>query len=216
MRTLFIPARLKARIDENSILKQSRRLPKELAVAYSVQYYEPADKIREILSKKHRITGFIQVLGCSKPVFPKNTKAILLISDGKFHSRNFYINQYHKFDVSGLTLDKFAAAVPIRLKYDVEVAGSYSFLDRFIDTYLTAKPFGAASDMVQRVPIAGKVLTGADRSLYAVYFRFRGLCGYQHRGTKKAARLERLTYKELPKAHQELFKKSFSLEKAPG
>lgn len=138
------------------------------------------------------------------------------ISEGKFHSRNFYIKQYHKFDVSGLTLDKLTAAVPIRLKYDVDVAGSYSFLNRSIDTYLTAKPFGAASDIVQRVPIAGKVLTGEDRSLYAAYFRFRGLCGYQHRGTEEAARLDRLTYRELPKPHQELFKKLVPREKAPG
>ena len=138
------------------------------------------------------------------------------ISDGKFHSRNFDIKQYHKFDVSGLTLDKLTAAVPIRLKYDVEAAGSYSFLDRSIDVYLMAKPFGAASDIVQRVPIAGKVLTGEDQSLYAAYFRFRGLCGYQYRGTEKAARLDRLTYRELPKTVPELLKKSFAREEAPG
>jgi len=138
------------------------------------------------------------------------------ISDGKFHSRNFYIKQYHKFDVSGLTLDKLTAAVPIRLKYDVEATGSYSFLDRSIDTYLMAKPFGAASNIVQRVPIAGKVLTGEDQSLYAAYFRFQGICGYRHRGTEKAARFHRLTYRELPKTQQNIFKKSVPYEKAPG
>lgn len=138
------------------------------------------------------------------------------ISDGKFHSRNFYIQQYHKFDVSGLTLDKLTAAVPIRLKYDVEVAGSYDFLNRSIDTYLVAKPFGMTSDMVQKVPIAGKVLTGEDRSLYAAYFRFRGLSGYEYRGTEKAVRLHRLAYKDVPKTYQEIFKKAITQEKAPG
>jgi len=84
MKTLFIPAKIKAEVNAKKI--QSLKLPKNVAIAYSVQYEDYAEKIRDILSKNHRITQFIQILGCSKPSFPKNTKSILLISDGKFHA----------------------------------------------------------------------------------------------------------------------------------
>ena len=49
------------------------------------QYEDIALKIKDFLSKDHKITSFIQILGCSKPNFSKNTQAVLLITDGKFH-----------------------------------------------------------------------------------------------------------------------------------
>jgi len=84
MKTLFIPAKINSEINEKKI--QSLKLPKDIAIAYSIQYKDISEKVKKILSKKHKITLFIQVLGCSKPKFPKNTKAILLISSGKFHA----------------------------------------------------------------------------------------------------------------------------------
>lgn len=84
MKTIFIPARIKSEINKKKI--SQLKLPKNIAIAYSIQYSETASRIREILSKKHKITSFVQVLGCSKPNFPKNTDAILLISSGKFHA----------------------------------------------------------------------------------------------------------------------------------
>lgn len=85
-KTLFIPAKLKPRIIEGNILKISSKLPKNIAIAYSIQYGQIAKQIKEILKKKHKITKFLQVFGCSKPHLPKTTKAILLISSGKFHA----------------------------------------------------------------------------------------------------------------------------------
>ncbi len=86
VKTIFIPAKINSDINVNKI--QSLKLPKNIAIAYSIQYRNIALKIKENLqkSKKHKITGFIQVLGCSQPVFPKETQAILLISSGKFHA----------------------------------------------------------------------------------------------------------------------------------
>lgn len=81
---MHIPAKIKTEINIKKI--QSLQLPKNIAIAYSIQYKENAEKIRKILSGTHKITGFIQVLGCSKPKFPKNTDAILLISSGRFHT----------------------------------------------------------------------------------------------------------------------------------
>ncbi|MCK9596870.1 2-(3-amino-3-carboxypropyl)histidine synthase subunit [Candidatus Pacearchaeota archaeon] len=84
MKTLFIPAKVKSAINIKKI--ESLKLPKNITIAYSVQYEETALKIKQILSKKHNITDFVQVLGCSKPRFSKTAQAILLISSGEFHA----------------------------------------------------------------------------------------------------------------------------------
>lgn len=84
MKQLFIPAKVKSEINKKKI--SELKLPKSIAIAYSIQYKEVASQIQKILSKNHNITNFIQVLGCSKPKFSKDTKAVLLISSGKFHA----------------------------------------------------------------------------------------------------------------------------------
>ena len=85
MKTLFIPAKIKSKVNEKKISLISNKLPKNIVVAYSVQYENQAKKIKNILSKNHKIVQFVQVLGCSKINFPKNTDAVLLVSSGKFH-----------------------------------------------------------------------------------------------------------------------------------
>lgn len=84
MKTIFIPAKINSHLDLSKI--KFPNLPKKIAIAYSIQYQEIASEIKRILSKNHEITNFIQVLGCSKPQFSKDTKAVLLISSGKFHA----------------------------------------------------------------------------------------------------------------------------------
>ncbi len=84
MKTLFIPVKINSEVNERKI--QSLKLPESIAIAYSIQYKDIAFKIKEILSKRNEITEIVQVLGCSKPKFSKNTKAILLISSGEFHA----------------------------------------------------------------------------------------------------------------------------------
>lgn len=83
MKTLFIPATINSEINIKKI--QQLKLPKKIAIAYSIQYKEIALEIKKIISENHYITSFIQVLGCSRPKF-KDTKAILLISSGEFHA----------------------------------------------------------------------------------------------------------------------------------
>ncbi len=86
MKTLFVPAKIKSRVNKSKILEISKKLPKNIAIAYSIQYKDIASEIKKIFSKIHKITKLVQVLGCSKPNFPKNTQAVLLISSGKFHA----------------------------------------------------------------------------------------------------------------------------------
>ena len=85
MKTIFIPAKIKSKVHKPKIFSLSKKLPKNIAIAYSIQYQNQAREIKNIFSKNHKITKFIQVLGCSKPRFSKTTQAILLLSDGKFH-----------------------------------------------------------------------------------------------------------------------------------
>jgi len=84
MKTLFIPAKINSEINSKKI--SELKLPINIAIAYSIQYKEFAEKIRKILSQKHKITSVTQVLGCSSPKFPQETEAILLLSSGKFHA----------------------------------------------------------------------------------------------------------------------------------
>jgi 2-(3-amino-3-carboxypropyl)histidine synthase len=86
MKTLFIPAKIKSSVNEKAIQEISEKLPKSLAIAYSIQYQDTAKEIKKILSKNHEITSFLQILGCSKPNFSKSTKAVLLIGSGRFHA----------------------------------------------------------------------------------------------------------------------------------
>ena len=86
MKTLFLPAKIKSKVNKSKIFSLSKKLPEKIAITYSIQYQDIAFEIKNILSKEKKITKFIQVLGCSKPNFPKNTQAILLIGSGRFHA----------------------------------------------------------------------------------------------------------------------------------
>lgn len=64
-------------------------LPKTLLLVYSIQYKSLAQEIKTQLSKQgFKITGFQQVLGCTK-LASKN--AILLIGSGQFHAVNLAV-----------------------------------------------------------------------------------------------------------------------------
>ncbi len=86
IKTLFIPTQKKLKANKLKILEISKQLPKNIAIAYSVQFKNLANEIKKILSKNHNITKTIQVLGCSNPKFQKQTQAILLIGSGRFHA----------------------------------------------------------------------------------------------------------------------------------
>ena len=82
MKTLYIPTKSKRELDKSVVSEISKKLSGPIAIAYSIQYNSQAEELKKILKPFF----FTQVLGCSKPKFPKSTKAVLLISDGKFHA----------------------------------------------------------------------------------------------------------------------------------
>ena len=87
METLFIPAKVKSKVNKLRINSISRQLPKKIFITYSIQYKETALEIKKILSKEHKVLEIVQVLGCSKIDFSKNLpEAILYVGSGKFHA----------------------------------------------------------------------------------------------------------------------------------
>lgn len=83
---LFVPAYKKSEINLDFISKQIDKIPKPFFLAYSIQFKEIAESIKKSFDKKD-LTGFSQILGCSKPQIPEGSdkKAILLIGSGRFH-----------------------------------------------------------------------------------------------------------------------------------
>ena len=86
MKTLFIPVKSKLKLDELIINDLSKKLPKNIAIAYSIQFKDIAFEIKNQLKDTHDVRIILQVLGCSNPKFSKEIQAILLISNGKFHA----------------------------------------------------------------------------------------------------------------------------------
>ncbi len=114
MKTLFIPAKVKANINKSKIKSLSKKLPKNIAIAYSVQYQDIAFEIKRLLP--NNVTKIIQVLGCSKPSFPKTTQAVVLIGSGKFHALSLahathlpiYILEHNKLSkITKLEIESF-------------------------------------------------------------------------------------------------------------
>jgi 2-(3-amino-3-carboxypropyl)histidine synthase len=86
--SLYIPA-IQKNLDIQLSKSQIAKLPTSLFLAYSIQYKELAKQIKyQLQSNKIKIQKFQQVLGCSKV---KTDLPILLISTGKFHAQNLYL-----------------------------------------------------------------------------------------------------------------------------
>lgn len=86
MKTMFFPVKFRNSISSSELRSISKSLPKKLAIAYSIQYLDFAENLKKELFKNHKILNFIQILGCSKPVFSKEIEGVLIISDGRFHA----------------------------------------------------------------------------------------------------------------------------------
>ncbi len=86
MKTEFISAIIKREPNYEEVVSLvDKKIPeKKLALCYSNQFIEIAKKVGNLLEGK--IIQRVQVLGCSRPKFSKDVKAILIIGQGKFHS----------------------------------------------------------------------------------------------------------------------------------
>lgn len=85
---LYIPA-IQKNLNINLEKSQIAKFPKTLFLAYTLQYKTLTQSIKKQLQQNNiKIQKFQQVLGCTKI---KTKLPILLISTGKFHAQNLYL-----------------------------------------------------------------------------------------------------------------------------
>ncbi len=86
MKTIFVSAKIKKEPDYEEVkdLVNEKIPERNLSICYSNQFIDIAKKLEGILGK--RVVHRSQVLGCSRPKFPKEVEAILIVGQGKFHS----------------------------------------------------------------------------------------------------------------------------------
>jgi len=139
MKILFIPAKRKIDL-EKSLLKEIENLPKKIAICYSIQYHNLAKEIKEKLNNKE-IAFFSQILGCSNPKFPKNTGAILLIGEGKFHSVSLeYESKIPVYLIEEKKLKRISDFDVKKMKKNEKVAYSNYLFQEKIGILITNKP----------------------------------------------------------------------------
>jgi len=127
MKILYIESRRKLNREEVSI--DVSKLPKELFLAYSIQYQLLAEKIKEKLEKeKIKIKGFQQVLGCSKLNLAKNLP-VLLIGSGRFHALNLALQGYEVYIYNNSMVSKITAEDTEKLKESKKIA-----LNKFLNS----------------------------------------------------------------------------------
>jgi diphthamide biosynthesis enzyme Dph1/Dph2-like protein len=85
MKTLFFGVTVKKEPCYEKVLNLIENIKESnIAICYSNQFVNVAKAIKNKISKN--ITNFLQILGCSNPKFSKETEAILVIGQGKFHT----------------------------------------------------------------------------------------------------------------------------------
>lgn len=110
-RILYIEAQKKLKINKEKLLELEKILSSPVYIVYSIQYKKLAEEVKKELgkSKKIKIIGFSQILGCSE----LNTEAdILLIGHGRFHAINLALSSdrevfiFDNFSISKITKEE--------------------------------------------------------------------------------------------------------------
>lgn len=100
MKTIFVEAKRKiTELSLNNI--DFSTLPAKIFLAYSIQYKNLAEKIKDKLNG--RIVEYRQVLGCSKL---KSRYPILLVGSGKFHALNLALQDNTVYMLEGAKIAK--------------------------------------------------------------------------------------------------------------
>jgi len=138
MKVLYIEAKKKKseKLNEESL----KTLPKELFIAYSIQFKSLAEQIQAHLIKhSYNIIGFQQVLGCTK-LRVKNNAAILLIGSGRFHALNLALQNKEVYIYNNGLITKIAEKDINDLKKNKETNLRRFFLARKIGILVSTKP----------------------------------------------------------------------------
>lgn len=141
MKILYLESKKKPNLAEERINLELdfSKIPKKLLLVYSIQYKSIAEAIKKQLERRgFELTGFQQVLGCSKV---KSQVPILLIGSGRFHAVNLAVqNNVAIYIVSNNQLSKIEENEINALK--MKKQGAYSkFLNaNNLGLLVTTKP----------------------------------------------------------------------------
>jgi diphthamide biosynthesis enzyme Dph1/Dph2-like protein len=100
MKIIYSEVYNKVKPDKDALLELEKALPERFFLAYTIQFKKLALMLKDRF--KQRVSGFSQVLGCSK--IPKQ-KDVLLLSGGDFHATNLlkYAENIIVFDGKNLS-----------------------------------------------------------------------------------------------------------------
>jgi len=133
MKLLFIESKKKLNLDLAEI--DFSMLPKEIFIAYSVQFKELAEKIKAKLDK--RVKGFQQVLGCS---VLKSEYPILLVGSGKFHALNLALKGNSLYILEGAKIAKLDEKEVEKIKAKRKAALSRFYSAQKVGILVSTKP----------------------------------------------------------------------------
>lgn len=130
---MFIEAKRKLDVDINNI--NFDILPEKIVLAYSIQYKNLAEKIKEKLGG--RIEAYKQVLGCSQL---KTKYPILLIGSGRFHALNLALQGNTVYIFEGSKINKLDEKEISKIKAKRKVALSKFLSAEDIGILVSLKP----------------------------------------------------------------------------
>jgi len=133
MRIMFIEARRKFNLDVDKI--NLKILPDKIFLAYSVQYKNLAEKLKKKIGT--RISGFKQILGCSKL---KTKHSILLIGSGKFHAIQLALQGNEVYILEGDNINKLGKKEMEKIKFKRKAAISRFLAAEKIRIFVSTKP----------------------------------------------------------------------------
>jgi len=133
MRVMFIEAKRKSDLNIDKI--NLKILPDKIFLAYSVQYKNLAEKLKKKLGT--RITGFKQILGCSKL---KTKHPILLIGSGKFHAIQLALQNNTVYILEGDNINKLATKEVEKIKLKRKASISKFLAAEKIGILVSTKP----------------------------------------------------------------------------
>lgn len=138
---LFIPAIKKPSLEQKNLsLEEFQTLPKQITLAYSLQYKPLAEKIKIFLSKHNfKILGFQQVLGCT--LLPKSDKRtpLLLIGSGRFHAINLALRNNLQVYVYEAALSKISPEEIDSMKKQLKLKLNKFYISKNLGILVTTK-----------------------------------------------------------------------------
>jgi len=145
MKILYIESKKKLSQEDlkNLASLDTKSLPKELFLAYSIQYKAFAEALRNKLKREgFKIKGFQQVLGCTKlnKDAIKQNIPILLVGSGRFHAINLALQIKAPIYIYNGTITKLDEKEVQKLRQKLKAALNFFLNSKNIGILVSTKP----------------------------------------------------------------------------